>query len=138
MRLEIFHLLAGAVERQLECRVLVEQKPECCDLRISIRPNGGQQGHIRFEEILVRLRKSGHLCTPTTTNTNRFSIKYNAKRSHSSNNLALPTNGCVAKKTRFSGTVSEMAGTPRFPGRGAVLVIRDYGDTLLCSRRGDG
>src|SRR5438105_3375650 len=98
MRLEIFHLLAGAVERQLECRVLVEQKPERCDLRISIRPNGGQHGHIRFEEILVRLRKSGHLCTPTTTNTNRFSIKYNIKRSHSSNNLALPTNGCVAKK----------------------------------------
>src|SRR5437660_3091158 len=90
MRLEIFHLLAGAVERQLDCRVLVEQKPERCDLWISILPNRGQYGNIRFEEVLVRFRKSCHMCTPAPTNNNRFSIKYNAKGCHSSNNLALP------------------------------------------------
>src|SRR5439155_9391730 len=103
MRLEIFHLLAGAVERQLECRVLVEQKPECCDLRISILPNRGQHGNIRFEEVPVRFRKSGHRCTPAPTNNNRFSIKYNAKRCHSSNNLTLPTNcaRCMTSRHRL-------------------------------------
>src|SRR5438552_12120875 len=98
MRLEIFHLLAGAVERELECRVLVEQKPERCNLWISIWPNRGQHGNIRFEEVLVRFRKSGHRCTPAPTNTNRFSIKYNTKRCHSSNNLALPQGFSVYPK----------------------------------------
>src|SRR5947209_14612899 len=95
MRLEIFHLLAGAVERQLDCPILVEQKPERCDLWISIWPNGGQDGNIRFEEVLVRFRKSCHLCTPAPTNNNGFSIKYTAKRSHSSNNLALSKSSMV-------------------------------------------
>src|SRR5947209_19976679 len=89
MRLEIFHLLAAAVERQLECSVLGEQKPERCNLWISILPNRGQHGNIRFEEVLVRFRKRCHRCTPAPTNNNRFSIKYNAKRCHLSNNLAL-------------------------------------------------
>jgi TIR domain len=88
MRLEIFHLLAAAVERQLDCTVLVEQKPDRCNLWISILPNRGQYGNIRFEEILVRFRKSFHMCTPAPTNTNRFSIKYNTRRCHSSNNLS--------------------------------------------------
>src|SRR2546421_5728796 len=82
MRLEIFHLLAGAVERQLECSVLVEQKPERCNLWISIWPNRGQHGHLLFEAVQVRFRKRCHMCTPAPTNNNRFSIKYNAKRCH--------------------------------------------------------
>src|SRR5436305_3107807 len=50
MRLQIFHLLTGAVERQLECSVLIEQKPERGNLWLSILTNRGQYDNIRFEQ----------------------------------------------------------------------------------------
>ncbi len=53
VHLQIFHFLARGVERQLDRTVIVEQKPECRDLRIAIWPNRSQHGHLGVEKILV-------------------------------------------------------------------------------------
>src|SRR5579884_288822 len=60
MRMEIFHLLARVVERELDCAILIQHKPERCDLWIAIWPKRGEHGNICFEEVLMRLRESGH------------------------------------------------------------------------------